>query len=430
MAGGGGGRSTPQTTTQTSEPWDVQKGYLTDGFQIARQQLEREAAGGGPAFFPGATYTDADWKTNAATNALFTRGQNGMTGDDTLRGVAGSLTSDGGAGLDGARTLAWLRDGDMGNAGGLAWAQAGPERRASWLQGADTIGNTAAGGMLGRNPEFDAMVSRAVEAARPSVDAAFAGTGRLGSGAHAAAFADAATRTAGDLAYQDYGRERGLQEQAAATMAGLDAGQAGQRLAATQLFGQMESGARDRALQAASTSTDRDLAARGLGFSGLGQAANADYQDINAMFQAGQTTEGYANQALQDQINRWNYNQNLPRDQLATYMGLVQGNYGGTSTLTQPVYRQSSLTQGLGLGLQGLGTAASLASMFSDRRLKTAIQRIGTWFNGLPVYRFRYIWGGPEHVGFMAQDVARLRPQAVQRHPSGFLLVDYAKAAA
>ncbi|TIS11627.1 MAG: tail fiber domain-containing protein, partial [Mesorhizobium sp.] len=52
-------------------------------------------------------------------------------------------------------------------------------------------------------------------------------------------------------------------------------------------------------------------------------------------------------------------------------------------------------------------------AMSSDRRIKTAIRFIGRLLNGLPVYKFRYRWGGPEQIGLMAQDVMKVKPHAV-----------------
>ncbi|WP_062235877.1 tail fiber domain-containing protein [Aureimonas sp. N4] len=72
-------------------------------------------------------------------------------------------------------------------------------------------------------------------------------------------------------------------------------------------------------------------------------------------------------------------------------------------------------------GLFGLGKAAM---MFSDRRLKTDVQRVGTGWRGLPLYLFRYLAGGTHHVGVMAQDVFAVAPEAV--HAIGrYLAVDY-----
>jgi hypothetical protein len=64
-------------------------------------------------------------------------------------------------------------------------------------------------------------------------------------------------------------------------------------------------------------------------------------------------------------------------------------------------------------------------SRSSDRRLKREIRRIGTWVNGLPIYVWRYIWGGPLQIGFMADEVAQVHPEAVLTGPGGFFMVRY-----
>ena len=61
--------------------------------------------------------------------------------------------------------------------------------------------------------------------------------------------------------------------------------------------------------------------------------------------------------------------------------------------------------------LQGAVTAGAIAA--SDRRVKTDIVRIGAMDNGLPLYSFRYK-GKPEfYMGVMAQDVEKVKPEAV-----------------
>lgn len=91
--------------------------------------------------------------------------------------------------------------------------------------------------------------------------------------------------------------------------------------------------------------------------------------------------------------------------------GLINSNY-------QNQVSQSNSAMG---GLFGLG--ASAIGLFSDRRLKTDVERVGTTNGGTPIYSYRYIWGGPTHIGVMAQDV----PEAAFETDSGFLAVDYAK---
>jgi hypothetical protein len=81
--------------------------------------------------------------------------------------------------------------------------------------------------------------------------------------------------------------------------------------------------------------------------------------------------------------------------------------------------------------LAGLGGSALTAGAmyFSDKRLKVGVRALGERLFGLPLYVFWYVWGGPERVGVMAQDVAMTRPEAVHV-VDGYLAVDYAALAA
>lgn len=74
-------------------------------------------------------------------------------------------------------------------------------------------------------------------------------------------------------------------------------------------------------------------------------------------------------------------------------------------------------------GLFGIGSSIAGALPWSDARLKTDIQRVGQTDAGTPIYTYRYIWGGPVHMGVMAQEV----PDARVMDPSGFYRVDYSK---
>jgi hypothetical protein len=63
--------------------------------------------------------------------------------------------------------------------------------------------------------------------------------------------------------------------------------------------------------------------------------------------------------------------------------------------------------------------------MASDSRLKEAMAPLKQLDNGIELYRFRYK-GDPEvYVGVIAQQVARLVPDAVVRGEDGYLRVDY-----
>lgn len=77
-------------------------------------------------------------------------------------------------------------------------------------------------------------------------------------------------------------------------------------------------------------------------------------------------------------------------------------------------------------GLLGAGArAGGMAYAASDRRLKHEIERIGTHETGLPIYSFRYIDTGQQAIGFMADEVAAIRPDAVRIRPDGYAEVNY-----
>lgn len=79
--------------------------------------------------------------------------------------------------------------------------------------------------------------------------------------------------------------------------------------------------------------------------------------------------------------------------------------------------------------LGGLFSAgASLIPLLSDRRMKTDIEPVGKLDNGLTVYVYRYIDGGPFQIGLMADEVAEVHPNAVTRGADGFDRVRYQEA--
>lgn len=210
-----------------------------------------------------------------------------------------------------------------------------------------------------------------------------------------------------------------------------------------------------------------------LGAFGLNQSAQNDA--FNQMLQANQYNQGLQNQALQNQMAGQGFNQNIRQQALAeqAYLqdrplnlinALRSGNQvqspqfqqfaqqattqGADILGAQNAQYQAALAQnnaqnagtaglfgglaGIGMGLAGLPTASggsvggnAIAGLFSDHRLKTNIKRVGTLDNGLGVYSYRYIWGGPTHIGVMAQEVEKVIPEAVFE-VDGFKAVNYA----
>jgi hypothetical protein len=66
-----------------------------------------------------------------------------------------------------------------------------------------------------------------------------------------------------------------------------------------------------------------------------------------------------------------------------------------------------------------------MARVRSDVRLKTDVVRVGQLDNGLPLYRFRYLWSSDIYVGVLAQEVLPVVPYAVIVGEDGFMRVNY-----
>ena len=100
----------------------------------------------------------------------------------------------------------------------------------------------------------------------------------------------------------------------------------------------------------------------------------------------------------------------------------IQGFVNENQGWMEPVY---GIRPGGHGGPSSSSSSSSSGGVVSDRRLKTDIKRIATSPSGLPIYSFRYVSGGPTYVGVLAQDVLKVRPEAVRTGPSGYLTVDY-----
>ncbi len=89
---------------------------------------------------------------------------------------------------------------------------------------------------------------------------------------------------------------------------------------------------------------------------------------------------------------------------------------------SQPLVAQESKSSSFGANFS-----------ISDIRMKRDVERVGTTDKGLPLYLFRYHDEGPEdarRLGVMAQDVEKVRPEAVAEDHEGIKMVDYRKALA
>ena len=195
---------------------------------------------------------------------------------------------------------------------GLGMAQGIAQDSPLGYNAANEASNTLTGQYLDNNPYIDAMVDRTAADVGNSVNSAFASGGRYGSNAHADTLSQSVADASAGLRYQNYGDERTNMQRALAMSPQIDAGQ---------------------------------------------------YSNANQLIGVGSAMEGKEYEALQDDMNRWNFAQNQPDAQLANYMGLVQGNYGGqtNSTAVAPEYGGNAGINALGGGMAGYSLGNSLS---------------------------------------------------------------------
>jgi hypothetical protein len=88
--------------------------------------------------------------------------------------------------------------------------------------------------------------------------------------------------------------------------------------------------------------------------------------------------------------------------------------------------KKSQSKSGIG---SAIGGVVSLASAFSDSRLKENIKRIGKLPNGVPIYTYNIKGTNLPQIGVLAQEAQLYRPKAVHLDKSGYLKVNYKEVA-
>lgn len=157
-------------------------------------------------------------------------------------------------------------------------------------------------------------------------------------------------------------------------------------------YGAMEN-AQNRALSAAGMAPGLDAA----GYAGINQLTGAGAQEM-----------AYGQSLIDSEMGKYYESENAPYDELTRYSSMLLGQ--ATPFLSQT--GKQGYTPGL-FDYLGMATSLGGAAMMSDARMKTDIRRVGETDGGLPVYTFRYKAGGPVQMGVMAQDVEKVKPDAV-----------------
>ena len=195
--------------------------------------------------------------------------------------------------------------------------------------------------------------------------------------------------------------------------------------------------------------TDLALAAARAGaMTGTRRQAEAEgLNRVNSAIAGGQNLGGMASQAFGTAMNAGNMAGNLMRMPGQDYMAGLQGGQnmmmrghqfaanGLQGSLDGQMRGYESAAQERGALYQGIGQMAGMAGgfMMSDRRLKTDVERVGEYPNGLPMYEFNDVFDrrGTRWRGVMADDVEKVFPDAVleldRGRFAGFKGVDYGK---
>jgi hypothetical protein len=375
MSSGGGST----TTVQKSDPWSGQQPYLENVFSGAQNTYNQYA--GNPS----------------SSVAGFTPLQQQAIG--MTQGVANGTNVGNAAGVNNAagNYTTNLLNGNYlnSNPGNAAFGK---------FASGDMMNNPYMTGMA--NAAADSITRAYQNATAPQTASSFAGSGRYGSGA----YQNAVSQNQQDLATQ-----------------------LGNSM--NNLYGGMYQNNMSNMLQGAQGLSGNYNTASQQQLAGSANAPNI-VNSVNGAISNLYNMGGNQQALQQNQLN-------APWQQLNNFSNLIQGQYGSNVTASEP-YFQNQMAGAMGGAVNGamlgslsnsgwgtgLGAAAGgLMGAFSDRRLKTDIKRTGQHLaNGLPLYRYRYIWDAPktERVGVMADDVRKLVPEAVWRDPSGFDAVDYA----
>lgn len=208
----------------------------------------------------------------------------------------------------------------------------------------------------------DALRQNVIEGILPSINSSFAGSGMTGSTLH----------------------QQNLAKGLASGLGGLELDVRNQQLAAGQQL------------------------------AGLGGAAN---QQLGFLGGQGQIGQQQAQNVIQGDVLRDQQAQTAEADALRDFLALTTGagSQFGVQTSTQ---RESPGA----LGIIGAGLQAA-PFLFSDRRLKEDVKRVGKMDDGTPIYTYRYIGGDTHLMGVMADEVKT--PEAVMTLPNGLQMVNY-----
>jgi hypothetical protein len=320
----------------------------------------------------------------------------GVTGDqsDALAGLKSSLSNLPNFGQSGADSISKLFASDSSPQVGMLQSAYGDLK--------SNLGATASGANLNPydTPGFSDALKTATDDALNRVKGVYAGSGRDPSGA--GSFAGSAAR--------------GITQGTAPTIANQYNANVGNMNAANSaLF----SGAGSTA-------------------SGITNLRQSDFTNMLAGLQGASSLPGLYASPAAAQLGAANAAYSQPYQNLAQLLqpsvalaGLGTTSSGsGTSTQTSNPSWLDTINSGMGLAGKGMSAASAFLPFmsFSDANLKEDAAPVGKLNDGQTVWSYKYKGDPTPRIGLMAQEVLDHEPEAVGKHSSGFLMVDYDRA--
>lgn len=415
-------KETKTETKQSRDPWAPAQPFIKDVMSKAKKTFN---SGAGSQYFPDSTVVPYSDSSNQAIGMLKKRALNGspvmnfanrqmldtlggkMFGKNPASSTYKNFTNSGDYKNDTVSNIANnyndpskafyqnMQDGGVRNNAdysAFTGAQSTPAQQ--------YLTATAAGDMVGQNPYLDKTFDTISNKVSDKANSLFSRAGRYGSEAHQGTLTDSLGGIANNLYGNAYNQERRNQLMAANSLqssydtdmarrmgatdrqsnvteanlgrevAGAKYGstaaqnEAATKMAASGLFGQLDSANKNFQMQGANAlsrdyNQERQNQMRSMFFAP--QAANQDYYDIAQLAKAGGLEELKSGQHLQDKMNRFNFAQNNPWDRLSKYSQLALG-YGNAGGQSQGTSNTVQKTGGLGPIVGGIMGGLNMAT--------------------------------------------------------------------
>lgn len=444
---GGGGSHSTQTTTQELSP--EQRKLLEPVIPIATDYLKNP-----PQMYPGSTIAA---QTDAERQAQQMMLNAGNSAQGFTQGLPGAMSAIGGAqagnvntiGQQNATSQAALMQQiqQMFTSGAAGSQQLGDMMTSGNAQTGDALSTLLNPDILNAssNPYLQSYMDAAIRplseqhanVVMPGIAGSAISAGGYGGSRQGIAEGLAAqglSRSTGDVTAKigSEGYGQGLQ----AMLGGLGAAntQQGQNLQAQLGSNQLAQSMFGTGIQGLLGGQQNQLAASGQQQSGLAammQGLGMSPDIIASMSKPAEMVSAVGAQQRQEEqakltemVNKFMAEQTIPFTAAQEVAAMAFGMPGGSTT-------SKGQTQGGGPGAlqMGMGAISALPALFtllgfSDRRLKSDIKWLGIMANGLNLYEYNMF--GQKQLGYMADEVVELYPEAYMRGTDGFARIAYA----